>query len=270
MTIAMSSAFSLVLGDENPNSPLVGYHNVITSTNIAATSSNASYPVSNLANPSTAPLQEWRGTSAVLHYLTATLSGSVEVDYVAVAAHNFGSKQMQISVEANIGAGWVQVADALLLPTDSPLIVRFTPDYYTGVRLKLGAGTAAPRCAVMYVGKLLPLQRNIYVGHTPITLARKRNVVTGQNEEASFLGRITLGGFASNGVSLQNLTPGWYRSKMHPFIQAAESTPFFFAWRPQGYPREVGFAWFTGELPVPKNQRSNGMMQVDFNMRAMI
>lgn len=267
MTVVISTSFVLASAGSDPNNPLIGYINRLTASNIAATDSATGYPVTNLGNISTA--EEWRANSTGTKYLTCSLSGAHPVDYVGLAKHNFGSGSVVVSVEGDLGDGYGEIVEGVLLPDDRPVILRFAKDDYTGIRLKMIAATTAPACAIMYVGELLALQRNIYVGHSPITLNRSRNVITGMSENANILGRITTGRTASTSISLQNLTPAWYRSKMDPFINAAETTPFFFAWRPQGYPREVGFAWVTSDV-TPKNQRSNGMMQVDLSMRGII
>lgn len=267
MTVVISTNFTLVLGNENANSPIIGIDNQLTTGNVTATDAASGYPVTNLANPST--LERWTASSTGIKYLTCTLPGSKLIDYVGLAAHNFGTAGIAVSVEADTGSGYTEVVAPVLLPDDRPLIIRFDRGTYAGVRVKLGTGSAAAQCAVMYVGKYLALQRNLYVGHTPINLNRNRNVITGMSEDANFLGRITTGRTASTSISLQNLTPGWYRTYMDPFLEQAETRPFFFAWRPQGYPREVGFCWLTGN-PTPKNQRANGMMQIDLSLGGLV
>ena len=109
------------------------------------------------------------------------------------------------------------------------------------------------------------LQRRIYVGHTPIPYGRESRVTTGVSESGNFLGRIVLGESLETSVDLQNMTPAWYRAEMDPFIAASKEAPFFFAWRPDSYPRETGYAWMTNN-PKPSNQRSNGMMQISLSM----
>ena len=265
--VVISTNFTLIVGYGDANSPLIGYDNKVTASNIAATDSASGYPVTNLGNISTA--EEWRANSTGVKYLTAT-TGGVDVDYVAIARHNFGSAGIAVSVETYDGSTWTEVCEAVLLPDDRPVIFRFDEDSPTAVRLKMATGTEAPRCAILYVGKLMKMQRNLYVGHTPITLNPEPNVITGMSENANFLGRVTTGRSASTSISLQNLDAGWYRTHMSPFLAAAETRPFFFAWRPQGYPREVGFTWISGKMPMPKNQRSNGMMQVELNLRGII
>lgn len=265
--VVVSTNFTLVTGNENPNSPIIGIDQRVTTGNIAATDAAAGYPATNLANPAT--LERWVANSIGVKYLTCTLTGSKPVNYIGLAAHNFGTAGIAISVEVNTGSGYTEIVEPFLVPDDRPMLIRFTENNYTGVRVKLASGSDVAQCAVMNVGKYLPLQRNLYVGHTPINLNRNRNVITGMSEAANFLGRITTGRTASTGISLQNLTPGWYRTYMDPFLEQAETKPFFFAWRPQGYPREVGFCWITGN-PTPKNQRPNGMMQIDLSLGGLV
>lgn len=133
----------------------------------------------------------------------------------------------------------------------------------------MASGNDIPRCAVLYCGKLLVLQRRFYVGHVPINYGRKVNVISGQSESGQFLGRIVTGRATATSVALQNLTPTWVRQNLVPFLRAAEDQPFFFAWRPQTYPREVGYAWLTNN-PEPMNQRPNGMMSCTLQMSGIV
>lgn len=88
----------------NANNPIIGYRNQVTAGNVTATSSNADFPVSNVANPSTALL--WKSTPLPVadQYLTVILDSPDDVDYLAVAAHNFGSGLMTVSVEGQAQA----------------------------------------------------------------------------------------------------------------------------------------------------------------------
>ncbi|MET4634966.1 hypothetical protein [Kaistia defluvii] len=254
-------------GGVNANNPVVGWHNLVTIGNLAASGSAAAYPVLNLANPSTAQAQSWRGSNTAEQYLTVTVGTDEFIDYLAVARHNFGSGAVVVSVEgmAVEGGSWAELASEILPADDSPLLFRFVPQALFQIRLRMQPGAVIPRAAVLYVGKLLVLQRRIYVGHTPIPFGRESRITTGISESGDFLGRIVLGESLETSVDLQNMTPSWYRAQMDPFIVASKEVPFFFAWRPASYPRETGFAWMTNN-PKPSNQRSNGMMQISLSM----
>jgi hypothetical protein len=250
-------------GTLDGNSPLIGYANQVTTSSVAATTANASYPVSNLANPATH--LQWKGTAtSATEYITITPSGAV--DYLAIARHNFGTAAITVVAQTTVDSGATWVDQATILPgTDEPILFWFASDTYDTVRLKLTVGATLPALAVLYAGALLRLQRHVYVGHTPITMGRDVKSANGMSEAGHFLGRVVVGEGRSTSLPMENLTPSWYRTYMDPFVIAAQERPFFFAWRPGDYPLEIGYCWLTNS-PRPTNQRSNGMMQVEFQM----
>lgn len=253
------------------NNPVIGYANLLTAGNVAATSAAPGFPASNLANPSTN--LRWvdaTGSPAADQYITVAVNSADQLDYLAVARHNFGSAQIPASVEGLIDpeaspAVWIELVGETLLADDQPALFRFAPQALASIRLRLQPGSAAPTAAVIYTGKLLVLQRQIYVGHTPINFGRSSKITNARSENGQFLGRIILSQMTATKVDLQNLTPNWYRSALQPFIDASREAPFFFAWRPASYPGEIGYAWMTND-PQPSNQRGNGMMQISLEM----
>jgi hypothetical protein len=262
---------NLVLSPPDPtvldlNAPIIGWRSLVTASNVAASEDSAAgFPASNLGNVSTASL--WRSANTDLQYVTITLNPAAEIDYIAIARHNFGSAAIAAAVEAQEDplASWDEIIPDAIPANNDALIFRFAAQTYSAVRLKLYSGSAAPEAAVVYVGKLLVMQRRLYVGHTPITLNRSVQVVSGQSESGNYLGRIVTGSSLSTSASFTFLTPSWYRDNFEPFAKASETVPFFWAWRPLQYPSETGFAWRTGDIS-PSNQLPNGMMQVDFEM----
>jgi hypothetical protein len=257
----------------NANSPIIGYRNWVSGGNVAATTAAAGSPASNLGNPST--YLKWRAASPVGdQYLTVTLDTADDIDYVAVAGHDFGSGQMPVSIEGFTGspAAWVELIPPVLLPNDGPVIFRFTPQPLAAIRVRIQPSAVVPpvsaSAAVLYVGKLLVLQRRIYVGHTPMPYGRKLTVANHRSIAGAFLGRIVLSEKTTTAIDLQNLSPAWYRAHFEPFVIAAKESPFFFGWRPGSYPYEVGFAWLAND-PQPKNQSPNGLMQVSLTLEGI-
>lgn len=251
------------------NAPIFGYRSEVTIDTITATDEADGYPATNLANVATHSI--WKAVDGSgTKYLTVTPSVAAALDYVAVAGHNFGSAQIAVTVEAKESSGdsWAAIVSEFMPTNDNALILRFEETTYYAVRLKLAEGDAAPRASVVYAGLLLVSQRRVYVNHSPITMNRKRQVVSGRSESGNFLGRIVTGSYLETSVALNYLTPSWYRANMDPFIDAAATTPFFFAWRPQDYPNETAFCWLTGD-PSPDNHMANGMMQVTLDMQGV-
>lgn len=269
MSVVISS--SMVLGSDSSsgqlvtgNNPLFGYENLATIGNLATTTAHPDYPAANLV--SVATHERWAGTSIVAdEYITITLNSVEDVDYVGIARHNFATSQIVVSLELFIASVWTEVVSEFIPPDDGPILMRFTPQPVVAARVKLQPGTIVPTAAVLYIGKLLVGQRRIYVGHTPITLSRRTKITAGKSESGNFLGRIVINQFTGTSVDFENLLPDWYRQYFAPFVEAIKEVPFFFAWRPEKYPYEVGYCWTTDD-PMPMNQRSNGMMKVTVEM----
>jgi hypothetical protein len=276
MSVVIAS--SLVLSDValaggviNANNPIIGYQNLVTPGSLSTTTADPAYPAANMANPAT--YSRWKGlASAADQFIRMDLHTAELVDYVAIARHNFFSAQIPVSLEvldAGSPESWSELVADFVPASDGPILMRFAPQAVTSLRLRLQPGAAAPTAAVLYAGPLLVIQRRLYVGHKPMPLNVVTRATNGRSESGNFLGRIVMNQTTRTEVNLQNLTPGWYRSVMAPFIAQARELPFFFAWRPGDYPDEVGYGWLTND-PVPENMRSNGMMRVSFQMNGIV
>lgn len=266
---------SVQLGFENEvdaNRGLIGMNNLVTINNISATSEGETKLARNLANPAT--YLKWQSLILTEQYLTVALDGGDLVDYVGIAGHNFGSGNVPVSVEGyvsfdtNGNPDWVEIFPDIIPPNDGALLLRFVPDYYVGIRIRLQTALVVPFCSVVHVGKLLVLQRNIYVGHTPVVFGRETRVINGRSESGEFLGRVVLAEALTSSIALRNITPSWYRSHLDPFISDGKEYPFFWAWRPYSYPMESAYGWITND-PRPTNELPNGMMAVTIDIGAV-
>lgn len=257
MPIVISDSF--VLSDSTPqypvtaDHPIVGWHNIVTATNIAATHEDPDFPASNLATGST--YEDWRSDDDGEQFLTITTGYVDEIDYVGVAKHNWGTEQVTVSIEGFIDGVWEELVGEMLLADDAPLLFRFTAQSLSHVRIRLQAPTdALPRAAVVYVGKLLTLERKIWNDHVPLPHGRKTEIQNGRSESGNFMGRIVLGAWRESVIPLSLLSPDWVRDYAMDFLIASATTPFFFGWRPETYPLEVGYVWTTEDpMPVPKS-----------------
>jgi hypothetical protein len=255
-------------GAEDLNAPIFGYHNLVGVADIAASSAASGYPASNLSNPSTAAL--WRASSTAAQTLSAVISPAQQIDYIGIAAHNFGSARIALSVETQAGLGdpWVEVIAPFMATNDNALIFRFDNQIAYGARVILAAGEIPAQAGVMYVGKLLVSKQRAYVGHAPMTLDPITEIVNGRSERGNFLGRTVIGEYLTGSLSLADLKPDWVRAYFVPFIRSAKESPFFFAWRPLRYPDETAFCALMND-PKPTNDRSNGMMRVDLEFEGV-
>lgn len=268
-------ANSLVLSEtaEPLDTPVFGWRNLVTANAVSATSADPGHPASNVANPSTA--LKWvaaPGSPEDDQYLTVTIDSVDNVDYVGIAGHNLGSGRIPVSIEGatqEVGSppepDWTEIVPPSIRANDEPLIFRFTPQSLSGLRIRMQPGVEAPEIAVVHVGKLLVAERGTSADHTPINLGRQTNIVTGRSESGKFLGRIVLGESRQTSFSIQHMKSAWYRAKFDPFIAQAQEKPFFFAWRPQEFPGDVGYCWLTSD-PQPQVSFETGRISVELQM----
>jgi hypothetical protein len=254
-------------GYEKENKPILAGQTKALADNTVATSENASYPAINMVNPN--ENQRWESSTSSEQYITVTLSQDEYIDYIAFAGHNFGDDDFDLSVETFDGSTWVERLEPQPLTNNKPAILKIDPVLCSGVRLKIGASDTTPTISVLYAGLSVELERNIYVGHTPIPYGKTSNVVNGMSESGRFLGRIVIGENYNTDIELNNITPSFFRTKVNPFFIDAEEKPFFFAWRPKDYNDEVGFAWFRQNGSMT-NQLSNGFVNISFPISAVV
>lgn len=269
--IVLSQNLVLAPAGEPLNTPVFGWKNVAEAA--AATTEAEGFSASNVLNPSTA--LRWRsspGSPATDEYLSFTIEEVGAIDFVGVAGHNLGSGEITVSIEGatqEVGSppepDWHEIVQETVLADDGPAIFRFTPDAYSRIRIRMQPGTADPTIAVVYIGKLLVCERSTGSDLIPINLGRVSNVVSPQSENGQFLGRIILSEKRQSSLSLQHIRANWYRQQMDKFIAASREAPFFMAWSPQDFPRDVGYVWTTNN-PQPTISFDTGRMSIDLQM----
>jgi hypothetical protein len=255
------------------NTPIFGWRNVAES--VQATSEADGAPASLVLNPSTA--LRWRpepGSPPQDNYLTFFLTSDAPVDYVAIAGHNLSSAETPVSIEAATemagsppGWDWTELVGDAVLPNDSAALFRFPPQSLAAVRVRLQPGVELPFIAVVYVGKLLVLDRGTHGDVTPINMGRTTRVTNARSEAGHFLGRIVLSESLETAFDLALLRADWYRSEMDPFVVAAKVMPFFFAWKPAELPGDVGYCWMTND-PQPVISFETGRISISLHMGA--
>lgn len=244
------------------NNPRIGWHNLVNQDNVFAVQEAAGFPASNLGLPAT--FLYWKGTSAVAQAIGVTLEFAQPCNYIAIARHNLGSIGAMLEVQSSAdGTTWQPLSGQKVPANDRSIIWEFPDTVARYFRLLIGAGSGVPEVAVLYVGRILRLQRRIYVGHTPLPFGRQSDVSTNFSEDGQFLGRVVHRRMFRSQISQENVTPSFYRANIEPFFEAAIEWPFFVAWRPGTYPNEVGYVWLVGD-PTMQNQRPNGMVSFEF------
>jgi hypothetical protein len=147
---------------------------------------------------------------------------------------------------------------------DAPLMFLDALRTVRHLQLEL-TGSNVPRIAVVYLGKVLAMQRSIYGGHSPITLSRETLLKQPVSRGGQFLGQSYRRLGVSGSAAFRHLTAAWYRSNFDPFVKEARKQPYFFAWRPLTFPFEVGYVWTPDDIR-PTNMGVRDFMEVSWNM----
>lgn len=228
------------------------------------------YAVSSLA---TFPVPTSAYTDAWNEYVTVATNTADTFNYFAVARHNFGTSGSLVSLETNTGSSpdtWVELITQQYIPDDAPLIFRFAATTAAQVRLRIQSAGVSPEAAVIYVGTILVMEKGIKaeVDHTPLTFGRQTRVVNGMSETGNFLGRILLSETRRSTAEFHGITPTFYRSSIEDFLDAAQEVPFFWAWAPEEYPLETGYAWLMDDT-VPEITPSHRHVSLKLEMRGV-
>jgi len=277
MPVVITKHFVLVAAQAaagiGPDHPIIGWRNVATALNISASSSDPLYPPGNLANPATHLF--WKGTTiGGLHSITVSLpTGTEAMDYVAIARHNLGTTATPVTIgyyDTATPPVFTELVGPTILPNNEPALFRFTEQALDTITVNLGAGAGAiPQISVVYAGKLLVLPRKLYQGFAPINYGRIAKVTNGRSEAGHFLGRIVLQEFVKDTVPLSLIDPAYFRNNISEFLIDSKARPFFFAWRPQSYPDEIGYAHMTND-PVPVNEAPHGLVAMQMEMTGIV
>lgn len=271
MSIVLSPALVVSPSGAYPIShPLVGWHNVVTFGNVTADSEDADYPVTNIANPSTA--NRWLSASTAEQLVTVSDIDAGQIDYVGIARHTLAGATVSVeAITAEPGAVWEEVHSGLIPAGTEPIVLQFESDFYIGVRLRIIPDGVEPSIAVLFVGLALVLQRSMQAGFTPITDGKENGLVTGWSQSGEHLGSIIDGAMSSNSADIKALDPTWYRESMRPFVQAGNAgEPFFFAWDPENHPDEVGFCVFgNGNVRPVINYMAGKEIDISIPMNAV-
>lgn len=191
---------------------------------------------------------------------------SAQCDYACIAAHDLGTSGCTIQIEYYTGVSWIALTPATAISDDSPIFVLFERTLAREWRINITSGTAEPSIGVIKFGLALQMERPIYGGHSPITLARQTILRSNYSETGEYLGRTKQRSYLSTSFAWSNLTAAWVRSNWPTLQKAIEAEPFWIAWRPSSF-GEVGFCQ-VDEVPIPQNSGTRDLMNVSMSVRA--
>jgi hypothetical protein len=252
----------------NPTIPLshsrIG-HQTFTRTGTASASTSAT------DFPADAPLNEltyefWRPTALPANW-TLDAGASVGVNYIGIAAHTLGSMGCTVAIQSSPDNSTWTTIDSVTPTDDSPIMFLFASVTARYFRLSITNGSI-PSVGVVFVGTVLEMLRPCYAGLTPISLSRDSVIRPNRSEGGQWLGRSVIRSGSSMSASYNNLDNNWVRTTFKDFIDDAVLYPFFFAWRPDNYPEDVGYVWVSTDIK-PSNTGVRDLMQVSLSMSGL-
>ena len=242
----------------------IGHHTITRDGTLTASTDQTGSPAYAAGLPNT--YESWI-PNEVPAWIQVDHGSSIVCDYIGIAAHDIGTTGANIAVQySSDGISWSDAVTSTAFTDDTPIMIFF--DEINARYWRLYITGAIPTIGVWYVGKALAMQRAVYGGHSPITLSRNNTVRANTSEGGQFLGRYIVRSSVETTAKFQHLTASWYRSYFDKFVLSARQYPFFFAWRPTDYPREVAYAWTTGDIR-PANMGIGDLMEVSFNMKGI-
>jgi len=235
----------------------IGYENTLLNGSATATSDTVGS--ANMLTPST--YDKWR---PVLDPSDCTLIGVSKLcNYVGIAAHNLSGATIVVNISN--GGALTEIYNGVA-PSNKPLRIGFTESTYDRVFIDV-SGTTVAEIGVVYLGKELEMMRPNYSGYSPATLSSKDVFTPQMSDGGQFLGKqLVRKGFATQ-ANFQHLTYEWYESEFQPFVEAAKTTPYFWAWNLQEHPNEIVFGW-TNENIKPSLMGIRNWLEVSFDIDA--
>lgn len=260
MSIYISSSLVLnpLLADQPLTHARIGWKSIATTSNLTGTAGDTGFPLTSAINPAT--FERYKpvgGTSAVLNI---DAGSAVDVDYLGLQHRGVSTVLFQSSddditytTRANFNTG----TDRSIMSLIEEVTARYWRVTLTGTDIEVIA---------FKVGKSLAMERAIYGGHMPITLAPVTAVRPNMSETGQWIGSSVQRKGYSTMYSWKNITAAWYRANFDEFVQNnPRVNPFFIAWRPETYPSEVAYCWATKDVK-PTNMGVRDLMTMELSV----
>lgn len=214
----------------------------------------------NVLNAATYSRWSFTGSQSI----TLSLPANQMIDAVGLAAHSFGAAVVQAYYSATDAGVFVPVGAAQSGPEAMLFLLNSA---VSAKRIRVVITATGPQVlGVIYAGVALQMQRPIYRGHAPATMSRVTEYLSNESEAGQWLGRNVIRQGLIVDLNWSRLSAAWVRQYFDPFIKSARTTPFFVAWNPQDYPREVAYAWTTEDIK-PTNTGPRDLMSASLSAK---
>ena len=241
----------------------IGIDNIVRTGTVTASSETAGFPAIAAANPLT--YNYWKPASLPAWW-KVDAGTPKPVGYVGIASHDLGGVSGTVVVEySDDDSTWIEV-DSHSPVDDSPIMFLFEP--ITARYWRIVVSGTAPFVGVVYMGMPLEMERPCFAGISPINFSRMTTIRPNVSESGQWLGRSIIREGSRMSVQYRNLNYDWYKDNFDPFVEQARKYPFFFAWRPEGYPETIGYVWTQSDI-TPTTSGIRNLLDVGFDMMGL-
>lgn len=199
-----------------------------------------------------------------------TASPTERIDYIAIAAHNFGSHDGGLVVEflyaETVGGSRTTIAKKTVSSND-PIMITFDELVVAEVVIEVTTTTAGAELGVISSGLMLAMPRPIYGGHNPIRLNSETEYRNSISETGQFLGRLIKRKGSMASFNWKNIDSYWVREVFESFIGAAKTSPFFIKWRPDMFD-EVAYCQTESDIELSNQGGGNDLMSISMEVKA--
>ena len=105
------------------------------------------------------------------------------------------------------------------------------------------------------------MMRPFYGGHSPAVLSKRTDFYSSDSESGNFIGVQVRRRALESNADWKNLADTWYRAYFVPFLNTAETLPFYFAWNLLEHPTDVAYCKNVTDIS-PTYQGSRDLMSV--------
>lgn len=205
----------------------------------------------------------WIGETGAASWWLRVSKPGARSDYAALLLWSAGlTIRPQYSTDG--GETWIDAAPPAM-PVDR--VVAFLFDAVTADDWRiLFEGDAPPEVAHVSLGEATVLAKGLQVGFEPPKQARHNAITNNNTDQGHLAGRSVIRKGIRTSFSLRNADAAWVREAWEPFIDHAETRPFYFIWSPVNWPNEVALLWTRGDIAPPQYTSERGYMSVSLDV----
>lgn len=249
MALALSG--SLALSDSASYSdrlPRILYHNHLEDATVTASTEQTGYGVGNTYDGFTDTA--WIGDEGETSWTITVSKSGASADYCALMAWDLSGTTITVQSSDDGGTTWDDVAGPVM-STDRVVAFLFDEETHDLWRVSF-SGTTPPEVASVSLGLATDMPRGLPVGFEPPRQARNNTITNNRTDQGHLAGRSIIRRGIETSLSFKHLDPDWIRDTWEPFIDHAETKPWFFVWSPVDWPNEVAFLWTDGDIRPPR------------------